>query len=485
MRKTTALLSILVLAAMVLAACGGEETQVPTSVPPITAEATETMLATEAPTEAPTMEGTATDEPGVPVTGDMNPARVSNELNFQVLTQDGQQVGSVDDMILNLDNRSVDYVIVDTGGTLGVGGKKVAVPWTSLELQSGSGTGTGTSQSTSTPEAGGAGTGLATATSDTGGTGTGVATATSDTSTGLSTSTPSTGTGTDTGSGTGSSLTGMQNAFVLQGSQDMLANAPEFDSNALPAMGQSSSGWDASIQSYWQSGGTGGTDSTPAAQGTAVPDVTGTATSDGAGASLSTSTPSTGTGTDTGSGAGTGTGTQGTATLQGVVLASDVIGSTITVGAGQGAGESMNTATPDAGGTGTGLATSTPGTGTGSGSGTGTGTGTDLGNLTATVEDMIVDPDSGDIQFIVIRTTFDGTEHLIPVPLTVFGLDGANQSLILNADTSMLQNAPSFQNGQFPDTTMSGWDSEFGSFWQNNGAGAGSGTGGANPTATP
>src|SRR5512144_804080 len=111
MRKTTILLSIMVLAAMVLAACGGGATSTnvaPTQLP-ITAVATEPATATEMPTEAPV----ATETAGVPVTGEVNPARVSNELDFNVVDQSGNQVGNVDEMVLDLDNTSVAYVIVD------------------------------------------------------------------------------------------------------------------------------------------------------------------------------------------------------------------------------------------------------------------------------------------------------------------------------------------------------------------------------------
>jgi hypothetical protein len=92
-----------------------------------------------------------------------------------------------------------------------------------------------------------------------------------------------------------------------------------------------------------------------------------------------------------------------------------------------------------------------------------------------------VNTESGDILYIVVNAMFTDGEHLVPVPLSMFQWDGAMQAFVLNVDTAMLQSAPSFTNGQIPDTTMSGWDSQFQSFWQGNGAG----TGGANPTATP
>jgi hypothetical protein len=106
--------------------------------------------------------------------------------------------------------------------------------------------------------------------------------------------------------------------------------------------------------------------------------------------------------------------------------------------------------------------------------------------LSATIDDMIVDTASGDILYIVVKTNFSDGEHLIPVPLGLFKLDSDNAAFVLNIDAATLQNAPSFQKDQFPDMTTSGWNSEFDSFWQNNGTGSGAGTGlQATATATP
>ena len=483
MRKFSILLSLLVLAAMVLAACGGEETStsVPTdNVPPVTAEVTGTSVSGTA-TELPT-EGTGT--PGVPVTGETNSARLSNELDFTVWNQDGEQIGEVDDMVLDLDNTQVAYVVVDTSGFGDLGNRKILVPWSSLQLQNGTGDTTG----------------------------------------------------------------GQQNAFILQTDQDTFTNAPDFDLSTLPQMGQSATDWDTSIRSYWQnggSGGTGGTSSTPSASGTSAVDTTATAGTGtglatattgtgtgGTGTGLATATAGTGSGTGTGLATatagtgGTGTGT-GTTALQGVALASDVLGSTVTIGAqgqgtgtgtgsgtgtgtgtdlgtatagtgtGTGTGTGSATATAGTGTGGTGLATATAGTGSGTGTGsatatagtgtggTGTGTGTGTGSMVATIEDILLDTDTGNILYVVLNTN-SGTDQLIPVPLSTFQWDGSAQGFALNADAAMLQNAPSFGTDQFPDTTTSGWNSEFDSFWQNNGSGTGTGSGsGAQATATP
>src|SRR5215210_4716538 len=148
MRKFSILLTVLVLSALVLTACGGgaTSTNVAESPPPVTADVTEDTsgTATESPAEG-TQEGT-TGTPGVPVTGDVNPARLSNQLDFTVWNQDGEQIGEVDNMVLDLDNTQVMYVVVGTGGFLDLGERDILVPWNSLQLQTGTGDTTGGQQ---------------------------------------------------------------------------------------------------------------------------------------------------------------------------------------------------------------------------------------------------------------------------------------------------------------------------------------------------
>lgn len=421
MRKFSLLLSTLVLAALVLAACGGgaTSTNVVESPPPVTVDATEDSGGTA--TEAATAEGTMTETPGVPVTGGVNPARVSNQLDFTVWSQDGEQIGDVEDLVLDMDNSQVTYVVVGTGGFLDLGEREILVPWQSLELQTGTGDATG----------------------------------------------------------------GQQNAFILQTDVDTFSNAPDVDLGTLPEMGQPATDWDVDIRGYWEGGGAGGTANTPeAGAGTAVGDATATGTGAGAGTDQATATVGTdqatatvGT-TDPGTGAGTGT-DQGQP-LQGVVLASEVLGSTINWGAqGQGTGTDQATATTDPGAGGTAeTATADPNVQATAPAGT-DAIGTDQGNTSGTIEDMITDTTTGDVLYIVITAMFDEGERWIPVPLNLFQWNGAEGAFTLNADATTVQNAPSFQDGQFPDTTTSGWNSEFDTFWQNNGgtgAGAGMGT---------
>jgi sporulation protein YlmC with PRC-barrel domain len=251
-----------------------------------------------------------------------------------------------------------------------------------------------------------------------------------------------------------------QNAFTLQADTNTLINAPVLDPKNVPELGAEPDSWDISFRKYWEgnSGDSSGSN-TPSPAGTA--DMTATATITSNGADNATSTPVTSLGTSQGTGTD-----QGAISIQGVQLASKVIGVKLTVGV---PSLSLGTPTPDAS---TGLATSTP------------GTSTSTKNLSASIDDLIVNTDSGDIMYIVVKTNFDDGEHLIPVPLRALQWDAENKTFILNLEAAILQNAPFFQKDQFPDLTMPGWNSEFDSFWQNNGAGGSSGTS-AQATATP
>lgn len=449
MRKFSLLLSVMVLAAMILAACGGEETStsIPTqNVPSVTAEATgtEASTATEAPTEAP-IGGTATETPGIPVTGAANADRLSNELKFKVLDQSGKEVGKVDDMVLDLSKAKVLYVVVNAGG------KNIPVPWASLEV--------GPASASSYPN-------------------------------------------------------DQQKIFILQADTDTLKNAPALDLKNVPGLGEAPDSWDIAFRKYWTAGGaTSGTNATntPSPAGTAATDMTATVTSTsnsaGTGTGNATSTPAASAGTTQGSGTG-----QGATAIQGVQLVSKVLGNKVTVGvqasapgtSTPGAASAGTSATPTPSSAGTSVATATSNAGTSLATSTPSNAGTSVAtatsstgtskttstpstsasaeNLTGTINDIIVNNDAGEITYIVVKMTFDNAEHLIPAPLKLFKLDTDNQSFILDADTAMLKNAPSFTSDQFPDLNTPGWNSEFDAFWQKNGSGQGTG---AQATATP
>src|SRR5215212_6738077 len=117
MRKFSIFLTIVVLSAMLLISCGGEETStaipnttVSPEVPPVTADTTATGDGSSV-TET-VVPGDTTTTPGIPVTGEESAARLTNQLDFNVWNQDGEQIGEVDDMVLDLDNTRISYVIV-------------------------------------------------------------------------------------------------------------------------------------------------------------------------------------------------------------------------------------------------------------------------------------------------------------------------------------------------------------------------------------
>lgn len=401
MRKFSILLSMLALVALVLAACGGgaTSTNVAESPPPVTADSTDDLssTATEEPTGAPTDVGVTTEAPGVPVTGDVNPARLSNQLDFTVWSQDGEQIGEVDDMVLDLDNTRIAYVVVGTGGFLDLGERHVLVPWDSLQLQSGTGDTTG----------------------------------------------------------------GQQNAFILQTELDVFRNAPDFDSGAnLPEAGQAAGDWDVDVRTYWESGGTTGGAATPAAEATAEPTATGDT---GQVTDLATATLGTDQGTSTGEGQ--------SQALQGVVLASEVLGSSISLSPGQGQaeGQDQGQATTDPNATADPNATPDPNATATTNQGTGQEQGQGVGNIQGSIDDLIVAIDTGDIQYVVVDVTLDEGQRLIPVPVSSIQWDAANGAFVINANPATFRDAPFFENGQYPDTSMSGWNAEFDTFWQNNG----------------
>jgi hypothetical protein len=65
-----------------------------------------------------------------------NGSRASKIIGAAVFNDQNQQVGSVDDIILNTDNKAV-LAVISVGGFLGVGGKLVAVSYTQLHEDNG------------------------------------------------------------------------------------------------------------------------------------------------------------------------------------------------------------------------------------------------------------------------------------------------------------------------------------------------------------
>jgi sporulation protein YlmC with PRC-barrel domain len=185
----------------------------------------------------------------------MDPGRLSNEMKFQVMDQNNQPLGQVEDMVLNLQTLKVAYVIVSLSQSSSTSQTVVAVPWEMLQVQTqASGQSSGQGQAGTTP------------------------------TTTLQTSNPQ-----------------GQGAFIFQGDAQQLSGAPAFSRDMLPPLGQPASDWDSAIRSYWGESGTSASGST-----TEMPTV----------AATQVTTPTTGSSTTTPG-------------LHGVILASKVIGYSI------------------------------------------------------------------------------------------------------------------------------------------------------------
>jgi sporulation protein YlmC with PRC-barrel domain len=91
-----------------------------------------------------------------------------------------------------------------------------------------------------------------------------------------------------------------------------------------------------------------------------------------------------------------------------------------------------------------------------------------LNQVKTSVDDIIVDVDSGEVQYLVVSVSIAGSEAtLIPIPLDVIRWDDVNKVFTLSAPVQDIANAPTFTGDVFPDTSTPGWDDEIRSYWEN------------------
>lgn len=93
----------------------------PTDRPAVVAPAPMTPPATQAPT--------ARKDEGNPVTG----MRVTKIIGSKVKNSAGENVGSIDDLVVR-EKDQVVMAVISVGGFLGIGDRKVAVPWNELSF---------------------------------------------------------------------------------------------------------------------------------------------------------------------------------------------------------------------------------------------------------------------------------------------------------------------------------------------------------------
>ena len=338
---------------------------------------------------------------GLPNTGAGELSKVSNLMQAVVSNADNQALGQVRDLVIDMGNQRIQFVLVNLTGAAAGAGKNNSTGGTGA---------TGTVTSTATV-------------SGTTGTGAGNAGTTSN---GSFTAIPW---GAFDASQQGNS--GATPTLMLRSTFDeaILQQAPVVDpANLKNILGQS--GWDSEWNSFWSGqgvdmgGSTGGSTS-------------GTGADTGATGTVTATTGMTGT-----------TGTVATGSLKGWALASDLLGQT--------------------------LAT------TGSSSGS-----------AGSIQDMIVDLNTGSIQWVILSGGAAQPGSLIPVPLGAFDISTAGDPLSFRSgiDSAFLSAAPTLDQSQF-NSLSSGWDSDMQNYWQaysggtSSSGGTGTGTGGT-ATAVP
>jgi hypothetical protein len=81
------------------------------------------------------------------------------------------------------------------------------------------------------------------------------------------------------------------------------------------------------------------------------------------------------------------------------------------------------------------------------------------------IDHVVVDPNTGQVQFIVLNAPFEDEARLIPVTLNNFRWDAERDGFVFAADPVRLLEAP-FYTADDPDTFEEGWESEYNAYWQ-------------------
>jgi len=113
--------------ALALSAPAFAQTAAPTPTP----APDQAPMSSEASPTAPTMSTTATG--GVLIEQEASQTLASDLIGTKVIDAEGATVGEISDLILD-DQNALEGVVLSVGGFLGLGAKKVGVPWDSLSV---------------------------------------------------------------------------------------------------------------------------------------------------------------------------------------------------------------------------------------------------------------------------------------------------------------------------------------------------------------
>ena len=74
-------------------------------------------------------------EEGRQISVDINAYRSSNMLGSAIYNKQGQELGNIENLIINIDNGEISFAVMSCCGLLGFGDKLFAIPWDNLEPQ--------------------------------------------------------------------------------------------------------------------------------------------------------------------------------------------------------------------------------------------------------------------------------------------------------------------------------------------------------------
>ena len=86
-------------------------------------------LVASAPPQAP-------PAPTRPIWRELRLSEARNVLGMRIKNEQGRDVGEIDNLLIDTQNGRISHVVVAVGGFMGVGEKKVVVPWSDLRIAS-------------------------------------------------------------------------------------------------------------------------------------------------------------------------------------------------------------------------------------------------------------------------------------------------------------------------------------------------------------
>lgn len=91
------------------------------------------------------------------------------------------------------------------------------------------------------------------------------------------------------------------------------------------------------------------------------------------------------------------------------------------------------------------------------------------------VEDLLIDASTGSVEYVVLSPggSVGPTDRLIAVPAAIFAVTGNKKMLIVAMSKNQLDNAPSFQRGNWPAAMDDQWKNDIDTYFRSHSAGEG------------